>query len=92
MLQYLVNDHLPGFNLPKLCTTIGGVYLNSLKSEIRRCGDDTLLITRPGIIALTQDSGRWLWVLYNDLTVGLMSSSSRQSLPYTEAVKMCLLA
>jgi hypothetical protein len=91
MLQYLINDHLPGFNLPKLCTTLGGVYLNSFTSEIRHCGCNSRINTNSGMIALLQGSCMWAWVLYDDLTYGLISSNHRLPLTYEEAVSQCLL-
>jgi hypothetical protein len=90
MLQYLIHDILPGFNLPKLCLDLEGLRLNSLTSEMRYAGDNYLISDRSGMISLYQDSGMWRWVLYDDLTSGLVASSHRTPLPYKEAVRLYL--
>jgi hypothetical protein len=91
MLQYLINDNFPGFNLPKLCTSLEGVSLNSLTLEIRRSyGDHSLITDQQGMIALYHDNVVWTWVLYNDLTFGLMGSDRRFPLTYEEGVSRYL--
>lgn len=92
MLQYLIHDFLSGFNLPK-CRTSGarGIHLNSLKSEIRPRKGYFLGTDRPGMIALRCDIAGWTWVLYNDLTTGLMGSSRSLPLAYEEAIRQYLI-
>jgi hypothetical protein len=91
MLQYLIHDILPGFNLPKLCLDLEGLCLNSLKSEVRYTGNNYLLSERSGMISLCQDNEKWIRVLYNDLTSGRLGSSHITHLSCGDAIRLYLL-
>lgn len=92
MLQYLINNILPGYNLPNLSVTDGDVWvLDVLTSEIRSpAWDRRVLYEDQGMISLKRGNGARLWVLYDDLTHRFIGHRDVTPLTCEEAVRTYL--
>lgn len=78
MLQYLIDDILPGYSLPQL-----SVYENRRDMKLYFYKDY-------GMVALDRDSKGWLRILYEDLTYVLGCNTWKDSLTCEEAIKIYL--
>jgi hypothetical protein len=94
MLQYLINDHFPGFNLSSLSVIDGDNWvLDVLTSEIRSpAWDRRVLFEDQGMIALKRNRRGCLWILYDDLTHRFIGGGNtwKDSLTCEEAVRTYL--
>jgi hypothetical protein len=94
MLQYLINDVLPGFNLPSLSLIEGGNWvLDVSTSEIRSQSqewDRCLLFDGRGMISLKRNRRGLLWILFDDLTHRSIGDRYKVSLTCEEAVRTYL--
>jgi hypothetical protein len=80
MLQFLVDEHLPGQSLPKRLTSCDGLTIDPITHSILDKGHPTF-ITRTDVIAIRMNSSGSLYALYNSLKESLIYFPSISTVP-----------
>lgn len=93
MLQFLINDILPDYNLPSLSFYDNSSWeLDIVTPEIRSLQSKNLYLSKAnGVVALNRTSKGLLRMLYGDLTYTVGSNTWRYTLTCEEAVRVYLI-